>query len=75
MSPFVEMQRIVSGKCSLTSRRASKVCSFASGSPGPAIPITLMNSCLASTSSIMATDSSGVTIRLVTPGRDSLTQS
>lgn len=73
--PLVEMHRVSSGNSLPISSRASKVSSFASGSPGPAMPMTLSSGILSFTVRIFSTACCGVRSSLVTPGRDSLLQS
>ncbi|KAF5034863.1 hypothetical protein DSECCO2_591620 [anaerobic digester metagenome] len=48
---------------------------LAMGSPGPAMPTTVMRGSFSSTFSMYTTACSGESTALVTPGRDSLTQS
>lgn len=64
-----------SGNPSLTSSRVRNVSSFASGSPGPAMPTTRSSGRRSLTRRTLSTACSGVSTLLVTPGRDSLLQS
>ncbi len=74
--PLVETQSLMSGVCSLSMRKVSKVrCGLASGSPGPAMPSTLICGIAAATALTFFTACSGLSTSETTPGRDSLAQS
>ena len=73
--PLVETHMVSSGNSAEMSPIASKVCSLARGSPGPAMPMTLSSGILDFTARTFSRACAGVSTSLVTPGRDSLLQS
>jgi hypothetical protein len=74
--PLVDTHSLMSGAFSDSSRKVAKVRSgLASGSPGPAMPSTVICGMLAATAITFFTACSGVSTSDTTPGRDSLEQS
>ncbi|MNY32675.1 hypothetical protein D3C86_1669040 [compost metagenome] len=74
--PLVDTHSLMSGASALSRRKVSKVrWGLASGSPGPAMPSTLICGMLAATALTFFTAWSGVSTSETTPGRDSLAQS
>jgi hypothetical protein len=74
--PLVDTQSLMSGAFSVSARKVASVRSgLASGSPGPAMPSTVICGIAAATASVLATACSGVSTSETTPGRDSLEQS
>ena len=66
----------MSGAWAAISSKVLKVfAGFASGSPGPAMPSTVICGMVAATASTFFAASSGVSLSLTTPGRHSLAQS
>jgi hypothetical protein len=73
---LVDTHSLMSGAFSLSSRKVAKVRSgLARGSPGPAMPSTVICGMLAATAITFFTACSGVSTSDTTPGRDSLEQS
>ena len=71
-----DTQSLISGASALSRRNVSKVFSgLARGSPGPAMPSTVICGIFAATALVFITASSGVNNSDTTPGRDSLAQS
>ena len=76
LSPLVDTQSLMSGVCSESMRKVSKVRpGLARGSPGPAMPSTVICGISAATALIFLRAWSGVSSSDTTPGRDSLEQS
>ncbi len=76
IKPLVERQSLISGALSAINSKVRKVFSgFASGSPGPAIPKTVIWGILPAITNTLWAASSGVSNSLTTPGRLSLAQS
>ena len=74
--PLEARQSIMPGKRWRTRRKVLMVSSgLAKGSPGPAMPATVIRGSLANTRSRYSTACSGASTVLVTPGLDSFTQS
>ncbi|MCY1188700.1 hypothetical protein D9M73_298420 [compost metagenome] len=72
----METHSLMSGASSLSMRKVSKVrCGLASGSPGPAMPSTVICGMVAATALTFLTACSGSSTSETTPGRDSLAQS
>ena len=75
-SPLVDRHSLMSGAVALISSKVLKVLSgFARGSPGPAMPSTVICGIALATASTFFAACSGVSRSLTTPGRDSLAQS
>src|SRR6516225_3996777 len=73
--PFVDRQSLMSGAVFAISSNVLNVFSgFASGSPGPAMPSTVICGMVDATASTFLAACSGVSFSLTTPGRDSLAQ-
>src|ERR1035441_2176266 len=76
MSPLVDRQSLISGAALETSSKVLKVFSgLANGSPGPAMPSTVICGMTEATASTFLAACSGVSRSLTTPGRDSFEQS
>src|ERR1035441_9495806 len=76
MRPLVERQSLMSGADCATISNVLKVFSgLARGSPGPAMPNTVICGMAEATASTFLAACSGVSRSLTTPGRDSLEQS
>ena len=74
--PLVETHSLMSGAFCESWRKVSRVrLGLASGSPGPAMPSTVIWGMLAATAMTFFTAWSGVSTSETTPGRDSLAQS
>ena len=74
--PLVDRHSLMSGAVFAISSKVLKVFSgLASGSPGPAMPSTVICGIVDATASTFLAACSGVSFSLTTPGRDSLAQS
>jgi len=73
---LVDTHSLMSGAFSVSSRKVSKVRSgLANGSPGPAMPSTVICGIFAATAITFFTACAGVSTSDTTPGRDSFEQS